>query len=153
MFWQCALFLIAIATSLQTFAFGDSPILESKNMRLFDSHHIQNKEHTLYVETIGNSENPACILIPGAMEGAWCWSEHFCQRIGHPSIPGWPTPRGWPARYAWMSLKFPFSLLKCDSISRKIHLFSSQGITLSCRIAPANNQGNEIFLNLWPHSS
>jgi len=51
-----------------------------------------------------------------------------------------------------MSLKFPFSLSKCDSISRKIHLFSSQGITLPCRIAPANNQENEMLLNLWRHS-
>ncbi|MBN4067060.1 alpha/beta hydrolase [Simkania negevensis] len=53
--------------------------MESKDMKLFDSHRIQSKQHTLYVETLGNALDPASVLISGAMEGAWCWSERFCQ--------------------------------------------------------------------------
>lgn len=48
-------------------------------MKSFDEHYIQTKKHTLYVETFGQKKDPACILISGAMQGAWDWSERFCQ--------------------------------------------------------------------------
>ncbi len=42
---------------------------------------VHTAQHTLFVETLGNSSFPACILIPGSMQGAWGWSDDFCRKI------------------------------------------------------------------------
>jgi pimeloyl-ACP methyl ester carboxylesterase/nicotinic acid mononucleotide adenylyltransferase len=71
--------LVDLQVNKIIFRYNLYPKNKEKNMKLFDLHRIQTKHHTLYVETLGNAWNPACVLIPGAMEGAWCWSERFCQ--------------------------------------------------------------------------
>src|SRR3990167_6119554 len=48
---------------------------------MFTSFRVPSGIYTLYVETIGNRYDPACILIPGAMQGAWGFSDRFCMRI------------------------------------------------------------------------
>ncbi len=48
---------------------------------MFETHKFNTNQHNLYVETFGQTSSPACLLIPGAMQGTWGWSDRFCQKI------------------------------------------------------------------------
>ncbi len=49
--------------------------------RMFEIHKINTNQHSLYVESFGQTSSPACLLIPEAMKGAWGFSGRFCQKI------------------------------------------------------------------------
>jgi esterase len=51
---------------------------------------IRAGRYTLYVETLGRPAAEACVLIPGAMQGAWGWSDGFCRPL---VLAGWYVVR------------------------------------------------------------